>query len=248
MDSILAALRTSIEGALDSAETIDELVQLAVRIETGLGKWELQGIEPKKLDDEWSHFCNGVIDLTNSDEYPRITPSEAEAGLRENYFHVAVKCAFFHDLLDNQPVIAWAAFNKNQYQGFSDEITAVRWLIHSGFNPNLPDGQNTPLHYMASWQNDPGSSPRGVRLLLKAGAKPNVKNQNGDTPLSYLAGNLDWNEYTHASAIHLLKAGADPFIQTNDGASALSLLEENQEQQPNDLRQALIEEIRMAAG
>lgn len=248
MEFNVEALRVAIAETLDKIESIDQLGPIAAKVEAALGAWEHQGLAPDELDEEWNFFCDSVFELVDGDEDATITPNEAEAGLRDNYFHIAMRCISFPDQVENHPLIAWAAFNKNQYRGFSDEIATVRLLISSGFNPNIPDGKNTPLHYMASWQHNPGSSPRGVRLLLKAGAKPNVQNQNGDTPLGYLAGNLDWNEYTHASAIHLLNAGADPFIQANDGATALSLLEENQEQQPNDIRQALIEKIRMMVG
>jgi ankyrin repeat protein len=71
--------------------------------------------------------------------------------------------------------------------------------------------KDSALHYAIA-----GKHPEIVPLLLKAGANPNLQNEEGGTPLilSAAAGDL-------ASAILLLKSGANPKLKTKSGASAL---------------------------
>ncbi len=54
-----------------------------------------------------------------------------------------------------------------------------------------------------------------VRLLLKAGADPNLRDQDGNTALILCEGDADM-------ALLLIKAGADVNAENNDGATALS--------------------------
>ena len=77
-------------------------------------------------------------------------------------------------------------------------VILVAALIFGSPGANAQD--LTPLHY-AAYMN---ASAR-VEVLLKAGANPNDKNNEGNTPLHYAA-------YMNASvtAEVLLKAGANP--------------------------------------
>ena len=60
-----------------------------------------------------------------------------------------------------------------------------------------------------------------VRLLLAAGANPNVRQSHGWTPLHGAAHNGD-----RASVDALLRAGADPTATNEEGRSVLELAEE----------------------
>lgn len=73
-----------------------------------------------------------------------------------------------------------------------------------------------PLHAAAA-----GHSLEIVRLLLAAGADPNVRQQAGFTPLQAAAlhGDLEMVEV-------LLDAGADPALRSDDGKSAADLARE----------------------
>jgi ankyrin repeat protein len=76
----------------------------------------------------------------------------------------------------------------------------LRWMIDRGYPVNQADSRgNTALHYAAI------TSGEAVSLLINGGAKPNVENENGMTPLALAAqdGHL-------TNTILLLKSGADP--------------------------------------
>lgn len=249
MDS--ETLKEMAENAASKVSGFDSLRLAAPQFEVFLGNLEHEGCEFDDLDAAWGLFfakCMEKLEAHDSLSFPKATVNDIMDGLNDNYFHVGVQSVFYGDALANYPVIAWAAMNKNQYQGWRDEIALVRTLIAAKFDPNLADqGGNTALHYMAFWNHMPGTSSRGVRLLLQAGANPNAQNNNGDTPLCYLAGSSRWDIEQARSAYYLLDAGADPRIPANDGATAISLLKQAEAADPSQLRAELIEEIEGAA-
>lgn len=67
---------------------------------------------------------------------------------------------------------------------FSDRLDVVKFLLQAGANPNTPLTffKRTPLHFASS-----SCLPQGdifVKELLQAGAKPNLRDIIGETPLS----------------------------------------------------------------
>lgn len=83
----------------------------------------------------------------------------------------------------------------------------VRETLDRGANPNEPgEGKNYPLHYAVKDFNL-------VKILLEAGARPNVRNEKGETPAHLLAARGASEE-----VFSLLKeAGADLKARTNQG-------------------------------
>jgi ankyrin repeat protein len=115
---------------------------------------------------------------------------------------------------DGFPVVALAAF--------FGRLTAVELLLAAGADPNVAAANPmrvTALHAAVA-QRDPVVSLALVRLLLAHGARVNVTQRGGWTPL-------------HATAAHgpteqvrlLLAHGADARAMTVDGQSALDLAE-----------------------
>jgi ankyrin repeat protein len=112
--------------------------------------------------------------------------------------------------------------------GLSEAAGAVVAAIHTGDTAGLrqlladhPDlasaplggryGARTPLHAVTDW---PGYFPNGpeiVRLLVDAGADPNVRQAGEETPLHWAASSDDW----HVAAA-LIDAGAD--LNAPDGS------------------------------
>lgn len=235
-----------VDPIIDQIKTIGDMRKMAPQMEEALGRLESQGHDADALDDAWKYFIGRLLKMLPADleVIEEMSPSLAESGLRDNYFDVAMASLVARDQIEELPVIAWAAFNKNQYQGWKDEIAVVRTLIAGGFDPNLADSSgNTPLHYMAFWNHPPVTSSRGIRLLLENGADPNAQNKNGDTPLCYMAGSSVWNEALTRSAAYLLYKGADPHIPASDGATAIGLLKQAESASPNPDRAALIAAI-----
>ena len=227
--------------ALEAGGSTLDMRRAAVKFEALLGELERSGTETRLIEDAWRSFVFGCMDIRNymPDE---ATPDFAKSGLQDNFFHVALHVADYKEDLIDQPVLAWAAFNKHSYSGYADEIAVTRLLLFYGFDPNLKDDRGmAPLHYMSWWKRDPYSSPRGVRLLLAEGADPNIQNANGDTPLSYLAGNRSWFPIMNESAILLLENGASPHIAANDGLTPLDVLKQSEADSPDENRAALIE-------
>jgi ankyrin repeat protein len=72
------------------------------------------------------------------------------------------------------------------YQAVIDDNRAkVAQLISQKFDVNILDKNfNTPLHFAAQYK-----VAAVTQLLLEAGANPNLKNIDGDTPLSIICGN-----------------------------------------------------------
>lgn len=227
--------------------SLSRLTEAAAKFELALGNHEYSAGDTNEADAAWSHFLGKAIaqlEAHESLDHSQYTAEQMKAGLMDNYIRFAVNAALYRDNYEELPLIAWAGFNKYAYQGYKDEISVVRLLVAARFDPNIPDEDGYyPLHYMAFWRNAPGSHPRGVRLLLTAGADVDPRNSTGDTPLCFLSGINIWNSHIHASALYLLEAGADPNAQSGDGATPLSLLKNAQTTSPNDKRAELIEEI-----
>lgn len=64
---------------------------------------------------------------------------------------------------------------------------AVRFLLEHGSRIDEVDSENdTPLHVAISELYGPPASPDIVRLLLEAGADPDIRNRSGYSPLDFL--------------------------------------------------------------
>ena len=201
------------------------------------------------LDEVWGMLCVAAIEQATKLGFDpnTIDREQVERDLHDNYFHAAlagVAAARIHEPAKQLPLLAWAAFNKNAYQGYKDEIAVLRMLLWAGYDPNAQDERGmSALHYMASMKNHPYSHPRAVRLLLNAGANPNIRNVRGDSALCYLSGNQQWSGALTRTAAMLLGGGADPLLAANDGATPLGLLKEYCD---DEQRAALITFIEMA--
>ena len=93
--------------------------------------------------------------------------------------------------------------------------TAQAILSSSSTNPNILDAKkNTPLHYAAFIAN-----PKILQSLIASNANPNIKNQDGATPLSVLCGSHDTSSEVRVlkSLVEMvnmiLGANADPNVQ-----------------------------------
>lgn len=229
----------------------DGIRTIMPQVEHFLGSFEAQNPDDDAtLDMIWSDFIGASMKAAEAHgAIPDVDAKRIEAGLRDNYAHIAFGVLKAIPTDTDLPVIAWAAFNKHRYQGWKDEIGIVRTLALAGYNPNLPDtSSKTPLHLMAYQDPAPHSSPRGVRLLLDAGAEVDARNARGDTPLMLLAASGAWTEATHNSAIKLLEAGADPFAKADDSETPLSVMKQCQKANPSGARQAIIDHIEQNAG
>ena len=65
-----------------------------------------------------------------------------------------------------------------------------------------------------------------IKILLKAGADPNIKQKDGDTPLLVWMKHRPSKEKSLYAVELLLKAGADPNIPDKDGNTALHLMKD----------------------
>jgi ankyrin repeat protein len=140
------------------------------------------------------------------------------------------------DLLASDPDLTNATssdgFTPLHLAAFFGQADAVRLLLARGAALDTPGTgwmTGTPLSAAAA-----ASHTAAVRMLLDAGADPNVRQSHGWTPLHAAAANADIE-----SVRALLRAGADPTATNDDGATALSLAEAS-----GDL--VTVEEIRTA--
>jgi hypothetical protein len=111
--------------------------------------------------------------------------------------------------------------------GYRVEI--VRLLLARGANPNssLNHRRSGPLHYAAdtclrskAWSA--GRQAETIRCLLEAGAKINVPDKNGATPLHRAV------RTRGADAVRcLLDAGSDPLLRNKPGSTAFHLAVQN---------------------
>lgn len=238
-----------IDDALAQVQSMDDLRSIAPQVEVFLGEAERaqDDVTVEELDEAWAYFCDEALEKAKDFELPALSADKPDAlrdGLLDNYFHYAVACVLAGDTFKDQPVIAWAAFNKNQYSGWKDEICVVRLLLAAGFNPNLPYGKNTALHFMSASNVGQLSLPRGVRLLLESGASPHAKNHNGDTPFCYLAGSMGFTQSSLTSAIFLTLYGSDPLSESNDGETPWSLFKKAEAKNPQEDRAWFMDHLR----
>lgn len=102
---------------------------------------------------------------------------------------------------------------------FFGHLESADYLVRAGASVNTPSNnglQATPLQSAVSGRHAPI-----VKMLLKSGALPNVRERGGATPLHAAAANGD------IESIQLLVlAGADLHIRSNDGKRPIDLAEE----------------------
>ena len=97
-------------------------------------------------------------------------------------------------------------------------LETVQAILSSSFtNPNILDAtEHTPLHYAAFIAN-----PKILQSLIASNANPNIKNQDGDTPLSILCDCHDAEIRSLKCLVEmvdiLLGANADPNVQISKG-------------------------------
>lgn len=101
------------------------------------------------------------------------------------------------------------------------DLEGVIAAIKEGANVNVanPDHGATPLHYAAAMGN-----LEVATCLLKHGAKANIREASGSTPLYY---NLIYNKTTTGEMINLLiKYGAKINIRNNKGYTPKAVAQE----------------------
>lgn len=133
-----------------------------------------------------------------------------------------------HELLDAEAALATAfsadGFTPLHFAAFFGHPAAAQLLLDRGAEVDaLGRGwmTGTALHSAVA-----RSHADVVRMLLAAGADPNVRQSGGGTPLHAAAGNGDV-----ASVDALLSAGADPSLAKEDGRTILDLAQERGERE-----------------
>ena len=92
----------------------------------------------------------------------------------------------------------------------SNDLRTLQVFLAVPQSANLANGLGaTPLHYAALY-----GSAEALKCLLDAGAKPDVKNQSGATPLVYAAWSADRTRL-------LVEHGATVNVATNQGITPL---------------------------
>lgn len=207
-------------------------------------------------DDSWRALCEFALkidttfDVTEDYATQFLHGQSAATAMLDNYV-LAALAACKVDWEEPEPLMAYAASNKHQFQGFAphglSEISCMRILHWGGWdiNASLPDTHKTALHQMVYLKYMPGSHPRAVQWLLERGADVNARNANGDTPLIVLCACDPWLPAMTETFKLLLLAGADPLDEAPDGTSAMSILAKAQEQgsRANSDRGVLIEAL-----
>lgn len=194
-------------------------------------------------------FEEEYMELLEAQDFPALM-SRLYAHQLDNYIFGSI-AAFKVQVPKEIPLVAWAAENKRQYQGWHGECSNLRFLLLAGYDVDAqdPDSGNTALHAMCGLRWGPGVHIRAIQYLLDSGADCNIKNKSGDTALTYLAGSYPWTDNAHNAFGMLLKDGGNPFIESNDGKTAFDLLKDNQSNQDKSpSRAAVIDWIELMSG
>jgi uncharacterized protein len=137
--------------------------------------------------------------------YP-LTNDELREGTEEDLL-LAIRAKYIEELADPDIII----LNKAIYD---DDLFIFRKIIDSEVNINAHDSYgNTPLIEACIKAN-----PIIVRELLNAGANPNIRNYDNETPLMRVVGE---SPYRLEVCRELVQAGTDINAQDNDGRTAL---------------------------
>lgn len=124
---------------------------------------------------------------------------------------------------------------------FFGHLEAADYLVAAGASINLPS--NNELHATPLQSAVAGGHASIVKILLKNGAQPNVRERGGFTPLHIASANGD------VESIQLLiLAGADLHLRTDDGKLPLHLAEEKGHARAAEiLRREITKRFRAAA-
>lgn len=192
------------------------------------------------------HFFNTYLELARTSRKKLL--KQLRADMLDNYM-VAALASVELGVTHEGPLMAWAALNKKNFEGYEGEIACMRVLMWAGCDVNAKDAdtESTALHYMCNLKWGKGVHVRALKHLIDYGANVNLQNVQGDTPIITLSGQKQWNSDADTAFRMLVKAGADLGIKASDGESALSLLTANQAAEPSPLREALITELEAVA-
>ena len=151
--------------------------------------------------------------LTKSNKGTTSINSRDEGG--DTPLHLACKLAqkhcnmFFLSAFDKSSGCLLTSFLDRLITSFGSKVNAVN------------DKQQTPLHFACT--------SHVIKTLLQLGAKPNLKDDNGNTPM------LEWTLLNNDAQLALLcfsmedlteyfKQGVDPFLANHNGDTALQVL------------------------
>ena len=120
-------------------------------------------------------------------------------------------------------------------------LEAADYLVKAGASLNVPS--NNELHATPLQSAVAGGHAPIVRMLLKNGAQPNVRERGGLTPLHTAAANGD------VESIQLLiLAGADLHLRSDDGKLPLDLAQEKEHSRAVEiLKREITKRFRAAA-
>lgn len=127
-----------------------------------------------------------------------------------------------------------------------NNVSALELLVRRGANVNATDNYgNTPLHRAYMTLLEPTPDPVSTtRVLLEAGADPNIRNEIGATPIVHHLSYGDRERYLPVLE-ELLCRGADPGIAQMEGKTALDILAGSRSRKRFD---KLIEALEKAGG
>ena len=153
---------------------------------------------------------------------PHLADYLADKLVTLNIFEAAAigRTTYIIRLLARQPELV-SSFADDGFQAlglacFFGHLETAEYLVKAGAPVNTPSNNDlsvTPLQSAAA-----GNHTSVVRMLLKNGANPNVRERGGYTPLHAAAQNGNTEIIQH-----LIFAGADLQIRSDDGKLALDL-------------------------